>query len=257
MNTDFSVTLAKIIKETGLKEFYMPSDPEELMVSSMEINRPGLELTGYMDYFDKARIIIFGNTEYSYLEQFATEKQYEILSKMFCQKPPAIIIARNHQPSEAIIKATKEYEVPILISPDATSSMSASLITFLNAELAPRITRHGVLVEVYGEGILLIGHSGVGKSETAIELMLTMLLRFVEFQIVPLLVHLPKISVTLSSFVVSVLSMPAVFSVWVPLSLQKKSIWLSIWNSGIVKRHMTVSVWIISIPRLWVSVFLL
>ena len=168
MNTEFSVTLAKIMKETGLTEFYMPADPNELMVSSMEINRPGLELTGYMDYYDKDRIIIFGNTEYSYLEQFATEKQYEILSRMFCQKPPAIIIARNHQPSEAIIRAAKEFEVPILSSPDATSTMSASLITFLNAEMAPRITRHGVLVEVYAKGVLLIGDSGVGKSETAI-----------------------------------------------------------------------------------------
>ena len=79
MNTGFSVTLAKIIKETGLNKFYMPSDPQELLVSSMEINRPGLELTGYMEYFDKERIIIFGNTEYSYLEQFDSDKQYEIL----------------------------------------------------------------------------------------------------------------------------------------------------------------------------------
>ena len=170
MNTGFTVTLAKIMKETGLKEFYMPSDPQELLVTSMEISRPGLELTGYMEYYDKERILIFGNTEYSYLEQFDADKQYEIISRMLSQKPPAIIIARNHQPAEAIVKAAQEFEVPILISPDATSAMSASLITFLNAEMAPRITRHGVLVEVYGEGILLIGDSGVGKSETAIEL---------------------------------------------------------------------------------------
>ena len=86
MNTGFTVTLAKIMKETGLKEFYMPSDPQELLVSSMEISRPGLELTGYMEYYDKERILIFGNTEYSYLEQFDAEKQYEIISRMLSQK---------------------------------------------------------------------------------------------------------------------------------------------------------------------------
>ena len=170
MNTNFSVTLAKIIKEIGLKPYYMPSDPEELMVNSMDISRPGLELTGYLDYFDNQRILVFGTTEYSYLEQYADEKQHEILDKMLSLKPPAIIIARDFTPTQAILNNAKEHKIPILTTGETTSAISASLITFLNAELAPRITRHGVLVEVYGEGILLIGDSGVGKSETAIEL---------------------------------------------------------------------------------------
>ncbi len=170
MSTGFTVSLAKIIKEIALEPFYMPTPAENIEISSMDIDRPGLELTGYLDFFDEKRIIVFGNTEYSYLEQFSSDKQFEIINTLFSMKPPAIIIARGHAPTEAIKKSAQLNEIPILTTTETTSSTSASLITFLNAVLAPRITRHGVLVEVYGEGVLLIGDSGVGKSETAIEL---------------------------------------------------------------------------------------
>ena len=170
MSTEFTVSLAKIIKEIALEPFYMPAPAEDIQISSMDIDRPGLELTGFLDFFDQKRIIIFGNTEYSYLEQFSADKQFELINNLFCMKPPAIIIARGHAPTEAIKRSAELNEIPILLSSETTSAMSASLITFLNAVLAPRITRHGVLVEVYGEGVLLIGDSGVGKSETAIEL---------------------------------------------------------------------------------------
>ncbi len=170
MSIEFSVSLKKIIKEIALDILYMPCDTEEMNITTMDIDRPGLELTGYLDFFDEKRIMIFGNTEYSYLEQFSPEKQFEIIDKLFSRKPPAIIVARSHKPTDAIKKSAEQNGVPILTTPETTSALSASLITFLNAELAPRITRHGVLVEVYGEGVLLIGDSGVGKSETAIEL---------------------------------------------------------------------------------------
>ena len=170
MSADFSVSLEKIIKTSGLEPIYLPRDSAEIDIVTMDIDRPGLELTGYMEFFDESRIIIFGLTEYSYLDQFDDEKQYEIIDKLLCRKPPAIIIARNLTPSDAIVRSAKEHGVPVLRSSETTSTISASLITFLNAELAPRITRHGVLVEVYGEGVLLIGDSGVGKSEIAIEL---------------------------------------------------------------------------------------
>lgn len=170
MSAQFSVSLAKIIKESQLDPFYMPRNPEEIEIVSMDIDRPGLELTGYLDFFDGNRIIIFGYTEYSYLGQFDEEKQFEVIDKLFSMQPPAIIIARNLEPTEAIVKSAEKNGIPILRSVETTSAISASLITFLNAELAPRITRHGVLVEVYGEGVLLIGDSGVGKSEIAIEL---------------------------------------------------------------------------------------
>lgn len=170
MGAEFSVSLKKIIEEIALEAYYMPKDPEEITITSMDIDRPGLELTGYLDFFDENRIIIFGLTEYSYLEHFDEEKQYEVVDTLFSKRPPAIIIARSLEPTKAIIMSAQKNAVPILRSAETTSAMSASLITFLNAVLAPRITRHGVLVEVYGEGVLLIGDSGVGKSETAIEL---------------------------------------------------------------------------------------
>lgn len=170
MSAQFSVSLAKIIKESQLEPFYMPRNPEEIEIVSMDIDRPGLELTGYLDFFDGNRIIVFGNTEFAYLDQFDEDKQFELINNLFSMQPPAIIIARNHEPSESIKKSAEKNGIPILRSAETTSAISASLITFLNAELAPRITRHGVLVEVYGEGVLLIGDSGVGKSEIAIEL---------------------------------------------------------------------------------------
>ena len=170
MSAQLSVSLAKIIKESQLEPLYMPKDPEEIDIVSMDIDRPGLELTGYMDFFDENRVIIFGLTEYSYLGQFDDEKQFEVIDRLFSKHPPAIIIARSLQPSDAIVRSAEKNGVCILRSSETTSAISASLITFLNAVLAPRITRHGVLVEVYGEGVLLIGDSGVGKSEIAVEL---------------------------------------------------------------------------------------
>ena len=170
MSAQFSVSLAKMIKESQLEPLYMPKDPEEIDIVSMDIDRPGLELTGYMDFFDENRVIIFGLTEYSYLGQFDDEKQYAIIDSLLSRRPPCIIIARSLQPSDAIVRSAEKNGVPILRSAETTSAISASLITFLNAVLAPRITRHGVLVEVYGEGVLLIGDSGVGKSEIAVEL---------------------------------------------------------------------------------------
>lgn len=170
MPVEFKVPLSKIVKELSLEALYLPDDYENIQISSMDVNRPGLALTGYLDFFDKTRIIIFGKTEYSYLARFGSEQQRHVIENLFKLKPPAIIIARNLPEKDEIISTAKHYDIPVLRSPDSTSSLSASLVSFLSVELAPRITRHGVLVEVYGEGCLLIGDSGVGKSETAIEL---------------------------------------------------------------------------------------
>lgn len=170
MNTDFSVSLSKIVDELSLRVYYTPKPIEEIMISSTDINRPGLELTGYFEFFDKNRIIILGNTEFSYLGRFGSEQQRHVLDAIFSFGPPAVIIARDFEPTNEIAASAKEHNIPVLCSKDSTSSLSAALVSFLNNELAPRITRHGVLVEVYGEGCLIIGDSGVGKSEAAIEL---------------------------------------------------------------------------------------
>ena len=170
MPVEFKVLLTKVVKELSLEPLFLPDDYENIQISSMDVNRSGLALTGYLDFFDKTRIIIFGKTEYSYLARFGSEQQRHVIENLFKLKPPAIIIARNLPEKDEILSTAKLYDIPVLRSPDSTSSLSASLVSFLSVELAPRITRHGVLVEVYGEGCLLIGDSGVGKSETAIEL---------------------------------------------------------------------------------------
>ena len=170
MHTNFSIFLAKIISELSLETLYLPCEAEKIMIKSTEINRPGIQLAGFYGYFDNSRIQIIGKTEEGYLEELTLEEQQSRYATFLSQKPPAIIIARSLEVPEFVLDIAKCYEVPVLRSKDSTSEVSAALIAFLNLQLAPRITRHGVLVEVYGEGILLLGESGVGKSETAIEL---------------------------------------------------------------------------------------
>ena len=170
MEPTFTDPLSEVIKELSLVTEYTPCDTKEILISSRDINRPGLELTGFMEFFDPQRIILFGNTETGFLNKSGSEQKFHVLERLCKLKPPAIIVTRNLQPFDELMKAAKAHGVPVLRSGDSTSELSAALISFLNVQLAPRVTRHGVLVEVYGEGRLLIGDSGVGKSETAIEL---------------------------------------------------------------------------------------
>lgn len=170
MSEKYTVPLSKVIKELSLDVISMPCNPDDILISSMDVNRPGLELNGFYDYYDTSRIIIFGNAETAFLNSISPQKREIVLGQIFSQKPPAAIIARGLKPVPELLEATKENGVPLLSTTETTSSLVAALVAFMNVELAPRITRHGVLVEVYGEGILLVGDSGVGKSETAIEL---------------------------------------------------------------------------------------
>lgn len=168
--SEFSVPLSEIVDRLGLDKVYVSENYEDTRISSMEINRPGLELTGYFEFFDNKRIQILGNTEFSYLGRFGSEAQRMVIESIFSFGPPAVIICRQIEPTNVILESAKLHKVSILMTDENTSDLTARLVQFLNRELAPRITRHGVLVEVYGEGCLLIGDSGVGKSETAIEL---------------------------------------------------------------------------------------
>jgi HPr kinase/phosphorylase len=170
MSEKYTVPLSKVMKELSLNVISMPCKPEEILISSMDVNRPGLELNGFYDYYDTSRIVIFGNAESAFLNSISSQKRKDVLGAIFSQRPPAAIIARGLKPVPELLEATKENQVPLLSTQETTSSLVAALVSFMNVELAPRITRHGVLVEVYGEGILLVGDSGVGKSETAIEL---------------------------------------------------------------------------------------
>lgn len=170
MKTDFTIALSRIVKEFSLKVLNMPDDADNILISSAEINRPGLHLAGYYEFFDAKRIQILGMNEIGFLQRFTEEKRNQRVDELFAKKPVAVIIARNLADDNVYVNMAQKHGVPLLLTHDSTSDFEAALIAFLNLHLAPRITRHGVLVEVYGEGILLLGESGVGKSETAIEL---------------------------------------------------------------------------------------
>ncbi len=166
----FTISLSKIIDKLSLKAVYMPKKPEEIFISSMNVGKPGIELAGFLDYFDNSRVLIIGNTENAFLEQFPSEDRYRRVKNIFDFNPPAVIITRNMQPHEEMISAAKDCQIPLLISEDKTNEVISSLVSYLSFELAPRMTRHAAFVEVYGEGVLLVGSSGIGKSETAVQL---------------------------------------------------------------------------------------
>ena len=170
MKPQNSVTLARIIKEFSLEELSMPKNAGELLVSTAETNRPGLQLSGFYEFFDNDRIQVIGKSEDSFLYMFDEGDQKARMDAFMATKPPAVILTRALPASQYMLESAEKYGIPLLRTDDGTSSFISALIAFLNVHLAPRITRHGVLVEVYGEGILLLGESGVGKSETAIEL---------------------------------------------------------------------------------------
>ena len=170
MHTNFTISLNRIISEFSLEILNIPKTETEVLISSTEVNRPGLQMAGYFEFFDNARIQIIGKSEESFLRRFTIDKAELRLRELFSRKPSAVVICRDMQVSELYQKIAEEYEVPLLRTAIPTSEFEAALIAYLNLHLAPRITQHGVLVEVYGEGILLLGESGVGKSETAMEL---------------------------------------------------------------------------------------
>lgn len=170
MADKYSVSLAQIIEAHNLEIVYIPKSAEEIQIKTNEVNRPGIVLTGYVDYFDPLRIQILGWTEFGFLQNMSDEERQKALGYWLGLHPAAAVVTRGLEIPDYLISACREYEVPLLTTAEETSPFLAALINFLNRELAPRITRHGVLVEVYGEGILIVGESGAGKSETAIEL---------------------------------------------------------------------------------------
>jgi HPr kinase/phosphorylase len=170
MDGKFTVPLSKIVNEFSLEEIYMPENPDSILVTSVDVNRPGLQLGGFFDYFDNERIQVIGLTEITFLKRFVEQKRRAAISRLFERRPPAVVICRKLEPFPEMHELAEQFDIPLLLTGEATSSFLSGLISYLNVELAPRITRHGVLVEVYGEGVLLLGESGVGKSETAIEL---------------------------------------------------------------------------------------
>lgn len=170
MGQTYSVSLEKIIELHNLEVVYLPKEADGILITTAEINRPGIVLTGYIDYFDPLRIQILGWTELGFLQNMNDDERDKALGYWLSLRPAAAVVTRGLEIPDYFIEACKKYEVPLLKTQEETSPFLAALIAYLNKELAPRITRHGVLVEVYGEGVLITGESGAGKSEAAIEL---------------------------------------------------------------------------------------
>ena len=170
MSVEYTIPLSKIEQEFNLERIAVPENYEDIKIETPEVNRPGLALTGFYEIFEKSRISIIGNAEHRYLLRLDDEDRKKKIKDYVNAQPVAIIFTSELEVFDEFIEEATAIGVPILRTKEKTSPFMAAIISSLNTHLAPRITRHGVLVEVYGEGLLLLGDSGVGKSETAIEL---------------------------------------------------------------------------------------
>ncbi len=170
MSEIYTIPLSEIIKEFDLEVLYTPAEPETILINDNDVNRPGLQLMGFYEYFNAERIQICGNMEFAYMASLDPDVRRARIDALFATKIPLLVVARGHEIYPEMMSIAEKYGVPLLRTPRSTGEFIAALIAFLHLKLAPRITRHGVLIEVYGEGVLIVGESGVGKSETAIEL---------------------------------------------------------------------------------------
>lgn len=167
----YKVTLTQVIDKMNLENYTPEIDADKIEITKSDVNRPALQLAGFFDHFDAERVQLIGNVEFAYMKKLVDdERAEEIYHRLFSSPIPCIIFCRGLEPCERMLKVAKEYGVPILSTQRQTSEFTAELIRWLNVELAPRISIHGVLVDVYGEGVLIMGESGIGKSEAALEL---------------------------------------------------------------------------------------
>jgi len=166
----YTVLLSKFIEEFQLKLFSETVGIYDKVLNHPEINRPALQLAGFYDYFDSNRLQIIGMVEYAYLQKMDSNLRIETLRKMFAKKIPCLVISSGLMPFAEMIPLADEYDIPLLGCQDSTTDFMGEVIRWLKVHLAPRITMHGVLVDIYGEGVFIIGESGIGKSETALEL---------------------------------------------------------------------------------------
>ena len=166
----YSIPLTSIIDELKLEKIYVPENINEIIVTKKEVNRPGLQLVGFFDHFDNGRIQIMGKVEYHYLLELSPKERKQSLSEFFSHGILAFVISTNLDVFPELLETAQEHKTPVLRSALTTSEIMGAMIASLNVHLAERITRHGVFVECYGEGVLILGDSGIGKSETAIEL---------------------------------------------------------------------------------------
>jgi HPr kinase/phosphorylase len=171
MSDFYSVSLKELVSEFRFAVEYAATDFDAIRLTVADLSRPGLQLAGYFNHFEPVRIQVMGNVEISYLQKLTPAERMLAFDRLFSYKIPALVIARDTRPDPECLAMAKKHNITILRCKEATSEMISGVIAYMSAALAPRITRHGVLMEVYGEGILLIGESGIGKSEAAVELL--------------------------------------------------------------------------------------
>lgn len=168
---DYSVTVSQLIEKMNLKNYTPEIDTDKVLIMDPGMNRPAVQFGGFFEHFDAGRIQICGNVEHAYIKAMHTEEEnIEIMNEFFSYKPPCLIFCRGLEPYEFIIEAGRKHGVPVLTSDAVTSAFVHEVDRWLHVELAPRISVHAVLVDVYGEGVLIMGESGIGKSEAALEL---------------------------------------------------------------------------------------
>lgn len=169
MNENFC-TLGEVIDEFSLTPVWLPEDGRSIKITRPEINRPGLQLAGYFEFFESSRIQLLGRLERAYIDSFPKEDRIKILDGYLSHKPVCLVLSHTDCEMDGSAGIAKKHGVPLLMTPEKTTTLMANMISSLNVKLAPMISRHGVFVEVYGEGVLIVGDSGIGKSEAAIEL---------------------------------------------------------------------------------------
>ena len=163
------VSISDLVKDIDLEVIYWP-EKQDIHISMIEVNRPGLQLSGFYEYFAFSRVQIMGMVEWTYYASLESEVRRQRADKLFSYPIPCLIISRDLSVYDELLHAAKKYNRPILRTSLATTKLVNQLINYLEDKLAPVITKHGVLVDVYGIGVLILGESGVGKSETALEL---------------------------------------------------------------------------------------
>jgi len=171
MSSMYSILLKELVEEFSLEIVHKATDYDKIRLTVEDVSRPGLQLAGYFDHFAPMRLQVMGNVEASYMEKLSEAERAITYDRLMSYKFPAFLIARDLPVDPQLLEMAQKHNVTLLRSKEATSTIVSTIISYLKSALAPRITRHAVLMEVYGEGLLLMGESGLGKSEAAIELL--------------------------------------------------------------------------------------
>ena len=166
----YGVTITELITKMKMKNVLPEIDTDKVVLSHPDVNRPALQLTGFFDHFDRERVQIIGYVEQAYINTLPREVRVERYDKLLSSEIPCVVYSRGQEPDEDMQDLCLHYQVPLMVSDKSTSDLMAEVIRWLKVKLAPCIRIHGVLVDVFGEGVLIMGESGIGKSEAALEL---------------------------------------------------------------------------------------